>query len=95
MADGHGHGIGERAKFREMLEGTKEDWEIIAEHSRIFNKGLAKRVLDHLKLLDGDFGGSTGWSIRCRPRPARTATAGMRNMSSAPCCTILAIRWAA
>ena len=39
----------EQAKFREMLEGSKEDWDIIAEHSRHFNKGLAKRVLDHLK----------------------------------------------
>ena len=46
MADGHAGG--ERAKFREMLEGTKEDWDIIAENSRIFNKGLAKRVLDLL-----------------------------------------------
>lgn len=55
MADGHS--IGPRAQFREMMEGTKEDWEIIAENSRIFNKGLAKRVLDHLRLLDGDFGG--------------------------------------
>ena len=55
MADGHA--TGERAKFREMLEGTQEDWDIIKENSRIFNKGLAKRVLDHLRLLDGDFGG--------------------------------------
>lgn len=46
-----------RAKFREMLEGSKDDWDIIAEHSRHFNKGLAGRVIDHLKLLDGDFGG--------------------------------------
>ena len=55
MADGSV--AGERAQFREMLEGTQEDWNIIAEHSRIFNKGLAKRVLDHLRLLDGDYGG--------------------------------------
>ncbi|NQY97486.1 MAG: HD domain-containing protein [Henriciella sp.] len=54
MADGQGP---VQAKFREMLEGTKEDWDIIAEHSKGFNQGLAKRVLDHLRLLDGDFGG--------------------------------------
>ena len=54
MADGHAP---VQAKFREMLEGTKEDWDIIAEHSKGFNKGLAKRVLDHLRLLDGDYGG--------------------------------------
>ncbi|MEO1568734.1 MAG: HD domain-containing protein [Pseudomonadota bacterium] len=55
MADGHA--IGERAQFKEMLEGTEGDWAIIASHSKEFNKGLAKRVIDHLKLLDGDFGG--------------------------------------
>ena len=55
MADGHK--AEDQAKFREMLEGTKEDWDFIVEHSKHFNKGLAKRVLDHLKLLDGDYRG--------------------------------------
>tara|TARA_R110000787_G_scaffold50030_1_gene119553 strand:+ start:2942 stop:3538 length:597 start_codon:yes stop_codon:yes gene_type:complete len=55
MADGQD--MGDRAQFREMLEGTQEDWDIIVEHSKGFNKGLAKRVLDHLRLLDGDYGG--------------------------------------
>lgn len=55
MADGHAHA--QHATFREMLEGTKEDWDIIAEHAKGFNKGLARRVLDHLRLLDGDYGG--------------------------------------
>jgi predicted HD phosphohydrolase len=55
MADGHAGGG--QAKFKEMLEGSKDDWDIIAEHSRHFNKGLARRVISHLKLLDGDFGG--------------------------------------
>ncbi|MXO62976.1 HD domain-containing protein [Qipengyuania oceanensis] len=51
------HGIAERAKFREMKEGTKEDWAIIGGEYREFAKGLPDRVLEHLKLLDGDFGG--------------------------------------
>ncbi len=55
MADGHA--MGERAKFREMLEGSEGDWALIAAHSKDFNKGLARRVIDHLKLLDGDYGG--------------------------------------
>lgn len=46
-----------RAKYTRMMDGDQEDWDIIVEHSREFNKGLAKRVLDHLRLLDGDFGG--------------------------------------
>jgi predicted HD phosphohydrolase len=54
MADGH---QGDTAKFRAMAEGTQEDWSIIASHAGAFNKGLADRVLTHLKLLDGDFGG--------------------------------------
>ena len=48
---------GRRAKFRAMMEGTQDDWAVIAEHAADFNKGLADRVLDHLRLLEGDFGG--------------------------------------
>ena len=51
------HAVAERAKFREMKEGTAEDWAIISEEYRAFAKGLPDRVLDHLRLLDGDFGG--------------------------------------
>ena len=50
-------GAAERAKFREMKQGTAEDWAIIGGEYREFAKGLPDRVLDHLKLLDGDFGG--------------------------------------
>ena len=46
-----------RAKFTAMTEGTKDDWMIIKDHAMDFNQGLADRVLDHLKILDGDFGG--------------------------------------
>ncbi|MBA4163827.1 MAG: phosphohydrolase [Erythrobacter sp.] len=46
-----------RARFTAMTEGTAEDWAIIARHYREFAGGLADRVLGHLKLLDGDFGG--------------------------------------
>ncbi len=52
-----GQMAGDRATFREMLDGTQADWDIIAAHAKGFNKGLAKRVLTHLKLLDGDYGG--------------------------------------
>lgn len=46
-----------RAKFTAMTEGTQEDWMKIAGSAMQFNQGLAKRVLDHLRILDGDFGG--------------------------------------
>ena len=47
----------ERAKFSEMKQGTTEDWAIIGGEYRKFAKCVADRVLDHLKLLKGDFGG--------------------------------------
>jgi predicted HD phosphohydrolase len=55
MADGHK--ADDSAKFHAMLDGTQEDWAIIAEHARMFNKGLTARIVAHLKLLDGDYGG--------------------------------------
>ena len=48
---------GERAKFTAMEEGTAEDWAIIGKEYSAFAKDLPDRVLDHLRLLDGDFGG--------------------------------------
>jgi predicted HD phosphohydrolase len=46
-----------RAKFRAMTDGTQEDWAIIAGHYVPFAAKVADRVLDHLRLLDGDYGG--------------------------------------
>ncbi len=54
MADGH---QGDMAKFTAMADGTQEDWAVIIKHAGTFQKGLADRVITHLKLLDGDFGG--------------------------------------
>lgn len=51
------HGAAERARFRQMKEGTQEDWAVIGGHFREFAAGLPDRVLGHLRLLDGDFGG--------------------------------------
>ncbi len=47
----------ERTTFKSFLESTQEDWQLISANARDFNKGLAKRVIEHLRLLDGDFGG--------------------------------------
>lgn len=46
-----------RAGFRSMEEAKPEDWMIIAGEARSFMTGLADRVLAHLRLLEGDFGG--------------------------------------
>ncbi len=46
-----------RARFTAMEHGTQEDWGIIAHDYMQFATGLADRVLTHLELLRGDFGG--------------------------------------
>src|SRR3954465_13760968 len=46
-----------RAKFHAMDEGTQEDWAIIGAAALKMYEGLPDRVLTHLRLLDGDFGG--------------------------------------
>jgi predicted HD phosphohydrolase len=46
-----------RAAFTAMTEGTAEDWSIIADEAMRSAGGLADRILDHLRLLDGDAGG--------------------------------------
>lgn len=45
------------AQFHTMAEGTQEDWDIIMTHMKPFAQSGGARVLDHLKLLDGDCGG--------------------------------------
>src|SRR5579875_94878 len=56
MADGE-HGAGPQAKFTAMIDGTREDWAAIGAHMGPFQRDLPNRVLTHLKLLDGDYGG--------------------------------------
>jgi predicted HD phosphohydrolase len=53
MSDGHA----DRARFTAMENGTAEDWQIISSHFFPFASQVGKRVLDHLRLLDGDYGG--------------------------------------
>ena len=45
------------ATFHDMSQSTQEDWMAIMQHNIPFSRNGGKRVLDHLRLLDGDFGG--------------------------------------
>ena len=47
----------DRAQFTAMTEGTQQDWTTIASHFIPFAANGGRRVLDHLRLLDGDYGG--------------------------------------
>ncbi|SNC64293.1 Predicted HD phosphohydrolase [Marinobacter sp. es.048] len=46
-----------QAQFTHMKDGKAEDWQTIAKSFGQFAKGLPDRILEHLKLLEGDFGG--------------------------------------
>lgn len=56
MAD-HGGEVEDRARFKAMTEGTQEDWMKIASHFGPFAARGGERVLDHLRILRGDYGG--------------------------------------
>ncbi len=45
------------ASFTHMEDGSAADWAIIAQDFAAYAKQLPDRILSHLKLLDGDFGG--------------------------------------
>ena len=47
----------QRAGFTSMKDGTQADWAIIGSHFMAFATALPDRVLAHLKLLEGDYGG--------------------------------------
>jgi predicted HD phosphohydrolase len=71
----------QHAKFRSMDEGTQEDWEIIGRHFMPFAHALPDRVLTHLKLLDGDYG---GFPIDRLQHSLQTATRAHRAGESEP-----------
>ena len=54
MADGEAM---PQAKFHAMVEGTQEDWSAIAQNMAAARGHHADHMLDHLKLLGGDYGG--------------------------------------
>lgn len=82
----------DRATFHDMSQSTQEDWQIIMRHNIPFAQNGGKRILDHLKLLDGDFGGFAVDRLTHSLQTATRAiaTGGMRTMSSWPCYTISA-----
>ncbi|MFN3236680.1 MAG: HD domain-containing protein [Pseudomonadales bacterium] len=65
-----------RAKFRRFDECTQEDMDIIGKHMAGFRDELPKRVLDHLKLLNGDYG---GFNVDRLEHSLQTATRAYRD----------------
>lgn len=48
---------GARATFHDMSESTQQDWDTIMTYAIPFSRSGGRRVLDHLQLLGGDYGG--------------------------------------
>ena len=47
----------QRASFASMQASMADDWQLIAAEFGAYAQGLPDRVISHLKLLEGDFGG--------------------------------------
>ncbi len=46
-----------RANFVRMQDSTREDWQLIGGEFMQFTRGLPERVIKHLQILEGDYGG--------------------------------------
>ena len=65
-----------RATFSRFDECTEQDLQIIMDNMREYSAKLPNRVLDHLKLLEGDFG---GFSVDRLEHSLQTATRAYRD----------------
>jgi len=69
----------DRARFASMMEGDAEDWRRISGEFAPFARDLPDRVLTHLRLLGGDFGGfpvdRLQHSLQCATRAYRDGRA--------------------
>jgi predicted HD phosphohydrolase len=66
-----------RATFTAMTESTAAEWQLIAAEMRPHMARLPARILDHLRLLDGDYGGfAVDRLTHCLQTAARAERAG-------------------
>jgi predicted HD phosphohydrolase len=65
-----------RATFTSMEASTADDWAIIKEEAGAFQRSVADRLIAHLKLLEGDYG---GFPVDRYTHSLQTATRAMRD----------------
>ncbi|MEG0148502.1 MAG: phosphohydrolase [Comamonas sp.] len=65
-----------RANFIRMQDSTREDWQLIGGEFAQFTRGLPDRVIAHLKLLEGDYG---GFPVDRYTHSLQTATRALRD----------------
>ncbi|QMW23341.1 HD domain-containing protein [Sandaracinobacteroides saxicola] len=73
--------MSDQASFTDMSTSTAEDWAIIVRHNMHFAPNGGARVLAHLRLLDGDFG---GFAVDRLTHSLQTATRAHRDGQSEP-----------
>ena len=67
--------MNDRANFTRMDQSTQEDWALIVPEAMKMAKALPDRVLAHLQLLDGDYG---GFPVDRLTHSLQTATLAMK-----------------
>jgi predicted HD phosphohydrolase len=65
-----------RAGFVRMQDSTQQDWVLIGEEFTHFVRGLPERVIKHLRILEGDYG---GFPIDRYTHSLQTATRALRD----------------
>jgi predicted HD phosphohydrolase len=68
--------MNDRASFTRMEQSTAEDWRRIAGEYPAFVRGLPDRLIAHLKLLEGDYG---GFPVDRYTHSLQTATRALRD----------------
>ena len=64
-----------RATFTRMDHSTQQDWQVIGAEFMQFSKSLPDRIMAHLRLLEGDFG---GFAVDRYTHSLQTATLALR-----------------
>jgi predicted HD phosphohydrolase len=65
-----------QAQFKAMTEADASDWGIIADHMKGFMADLPQRIITHLELLRGDYG---GYPVDRLEHCLQTATRALRD----------------
>ncbi len=65
-----------RAQFTRMQDSTAGDWQLIGKEFMQFSRGLPERVMAHLKILEGDYG---GFPVDRYTHSLQTATRALRD----------------
>lgn len=65
-----------RANFTSMQDSTQQDWQLIGAEFAQFTKELPDRVIRHLQILEGDYG---GFPVDRYTHSLQTATRALRD----------------